>query len=369
MALHSRSHPNSNYERVAESVHRTAGCLPPANSRRVVSGGDGLQVTDVHWPAFAFDRVFSGRHAGPSVQIVRKGVFSYRVGGVTHTAGPGMIMLGNPGEEYLLQHECGLPAQRTLFEFGDGAAPDHLELSSAPPTTIFARPVLPPDPRIDLLHRLAWLAARHTGREDDAGAIGRAVAAIVVSKAGSAGSPPPAFEASQRLATVAVIWNLLRHIDENHATDVSLPILSEVAGRTPFHVVRLFHRVVGMAPYQYVIHTRLRRAIGLLLETTLPEAQIAEATSLGSVVHLTRLFRRHLGCRPADLRVLPQAELVRVVSKETAWLEDVVREALIRPVSRPRPALHLVPVQSGPPAGCPSRPARHAGHVLHVSRS
>jgi transcriptional regulator GlxA family with amidase domain len=51
------------------------------------------------------------------------------------------------------------------------------------------------------------------------------------------------------------------HLDE----DVSLGVLAERAGLSPFHLHRVFRKTAGEAPKQYTLRLRLGRAAAMLL--------------------------------------------------------------------------------------------------------
>ena len=74
--------------------------------------------------------------------------------------------------------------------------------------------------------------------------------------------------------------------------------MAEAAGVSPFHFVRLFRRHFGLTPYQYVIRARLRHAILLLRETSMPVTDIAYEVGFGDLSNFVRTFRHHVGCTP-----------------------------------------------------------------------
>jgi transcriptional regulator GlxA family with amidase domain len=65
---------------------------------------------------------------------------------------------------------------------------------------------------------------------------------------------------------------------------------------------RLFREHLDSTPMQFYLQMRLRRAEGLLRTTDLSVAAIAMQCGFSSASHLARLFRRHFGLKPAELR-------------------------------------------------------------------
>src|SRR5262249_46779762 len=79
----------------------------------------------------------------------------------------------------------------------------------------------------------------------------------------------------------------------------SLRALSLRTGVSPYHLVRVFTRVVGLSPHQYLVQTRIRQATKLLA-SGLPCSFVAATTGFADQSHLTTQFRRYLGITPAS---------------------------------------------------------------------
>jgi AraC family transcriptional regulator len=81
---------------------------------------------------------------------------------------------------------------------------------------------------------------------------------------------------------------IIAHLDE----PIGVEALADIAGRSPFHFVRVFTRSVGMTPHRYVVHLRLQRAIELIREGRSGFTEIAARTGFADQSHLSRLVRR-----------------------------------------------------------------------------
>src|SRR5262249_45039505 len=81
---------------------------------------------------------------------------------------------------------------------------------------------------------------------------------------------------------------LMAHLDE----PIDVATLAGMCGRSQFHFSRTFRREVGVSPYRYVVHLRLRRAVELVRDGSLPLAQIAVATGFADQSHLSRWVKR-----------------------------------------------------------------------------
>ena len=73
-----------------------------------------------------------------------------------------------------------------------------------------------------------------------------------------------------------------------------------VAGRSPYHFIRLFRSATGTTPRQYVIRRRVERARELLVGGS-GIAEAAARVGFSSQSHLHRHVRKLLGLTPGEL--------------------------------------------------------------------
>ena len=100
-------------------------------------------------------------------------------------------------------------------------------------------------------------------------------------------------------------WRLRRVIDylDTHLPErVDLAHLSELVGLSLSHFSRAFKASTGMAPYQWQLNARIRRAQAQLIGTDASLDQVAEATGFADAVHFGRTFRKLTGASPAAWR-------------------------------------------------------------------
>jgi AraC-like DNA-binding protein len=90
-------------------------------------------------------------------------------------------------------------------------------------------------------------------------------------------------------------------IDDCYADSglTSLSTLSASCGVTPFHIVRLFTRSVGISPHRYLVQVRVRRARELLARG-IPPSYVAATTGFADQSHLTTQFKRLVGTTPGS---------------------------------------------------------------------
>lgn len=98
-----------------------------------------------------------------------------------------------------------------------------------------------------------------------------------------------------------VIQRVIEYIHENLGQQVTLAELALVANMSPYHFARTFKQATGMAPHQYVLHTRIEHARDLLLQGKLSIAQVAARVGFFDQSHFTRYFKRIVGVTPHTL--------------------------------------------------------------------
>lgn len=113
---------------------------------------------------------------------------------------------------------------------------------------------------------------------------------------------PPTFGAE---ATGLAPWKLRRivdYLDAHLPQRVKLAHLADIADLSQAHFSRAFKTSTGMAPYQWQLDARIRRAQTLLLESDASLDRVAEETGFADAVHFGRTFRKLTGVTPAAWR-------------------------------------------------------------------
>jgi len=84
--------------------------------------------------------------------------------------------------------------------------------------------------------------------------------------------------------------------------NLSLEMLAQQVGFSPYHFARLFRQTTGESPHQFVLRQRLVEATRLLKETDLPLAHVASEVGIPNQSHFTQAFKRRLGITPLVYR-------------------------------------------------------------------
>ncbi len=91
------------------------------------------------------------------------------------------------------------------------------------------------------------------------------------------------------------------YLHDNALRSVSLTELAAVARLSPYHLIRLFKRDIGLTPHAYQINVRINSAKHLL-RRQLPIAEVAAATAFSDQAHFQRCFKHHTAMTPGQYR-------------------------------------------------------------------
>ncbi|WP_437976620.1 AraC family transcriptional regulator [Sorangium sp. So ce295] len=254
--------------------------------------GDAISVVDYRCRSGPGDAPFAELHRGFSVSYVRKGSFGYRVRGEAFELVAGSLLVGHPGDEYTCSHEHVVGDECLSFQLapalvealGDGAG-------------AFRAGGLPPVPELMVLGELAQAAAE--GRSDlGVDEVGVLLSARFVEVAsGRKRSPPDTGARDRRRAVEAALW-----LDEHAHEPIDLEGAAREVGLSPFHFLRVFGKVVGVTPHQYLVRARLRRAARLLADSARSITDIALDVGFGDLSNFVRTFHRAAGVSPRGFR-------------------------------------------------------------------
>jgi AraC-like DNA-binding protein len=238
------------------------------------------------------DRPFAECHGDYTIAFLRKGSFGYRARGRSHELVAGSILVGHPGDEYVCTHDHVCGDECLAFNL----APALVD-AMAPDSEIWRTGAVPPLPELMVLGELAQAAAE--GRSDvdlaEAGiALASRLIAIVTGKTGQRTESPAR---DRRRAVEAALW-----IDAHAREPIDLEDAAGEVGLSPFHFLRLFRRVLGVTPHQYLVRSRLRRAAQLLADDGHSITEIAYEVGFADLSNFVRSFHSAAGVSPRRFR-------------------------------------------------------------------
>jgi AraC-like DNA-binding protein len=262
--------------------------------------GRALAVVDYRCDAGPGDIPFAEEHTAYALAYVRKGSFGYRVRGKAFEMVAGSVLVGRQGDEYTCTHDHYVCNDECLsFRL----SPDFVEASAMQSASgleaLWEIGSLPPLPELMVLGELAQAAAEGVSDigVDEAGMLFTARFADLVS--GTSRKPVSASAQDRRRAVETAHW-----IDANSQHEVNLDTAAAGAGLSPFHFLRLFSKVLGVTPHQYLLRSRLRRAARLLAEGDQPVTAIAFDAGFADLSNFVRTFHRAAGVSPTRFRSL-----------------------------------------------------------------
>ena len=266
----------------------------------LIATGPGWEMQELICTAGPQDRPFEERHGSVIIAGVMSGTFLYRTGTGKALLPPVGLLLGNVGQCFCCSHEHGAGDRCISLRL----TPEYWEtlVAEVPGmrSTTFARPMLSPSPALAPV--TAALASAATLEKPALLELVPLWAETVMQL--THGERPEWGNASPRYVrrVTEAVRHIERSIHEAQEDDLSLDALADRAHMSRYHFRRTFRNVVGMTPYQYVLHLRMKRAAHRLLNTDEPISTIAFDAGITDLSTFHRRFRRIMGKSPGTFR-------------------------------------------------------------------
>ena len=251
-----------------------------------------ISVSDFRCTAVPGEKPFAEQFDRHSVSYVRKGSFGCRCRGRTFELVTGSVLVGFPGDEYLCTHEhiCGDECLTFFLE------PELVE-TIGDRRGAWRVGAVPPLPELVVLGELAQATASH---RSDIGLdeVGYLFASRFVDAATDRGRKAAEVKVrDRRRAVESAAW-----IEANSHRLIDLDAAANQAGLSAFHFLRLFSKVLGVTPHQYLVRSRLRQAARLLAEEDIAITDIAYDVGFADLSNFVRTFHRAAGFTPSAFR-------------------------------------------------------------------
>jgi AraC family transcriptional regulator len=267
--------------------------------------GEGWKVGDVICTSGPDDRPFEERHDSVAIALVTAGTFQYRSAAGRELMTPGSLMLGNAGEAFECGHEHGRGDRCLSFHYDpdyfEGLAMDaaggSLALQGHGVRPGFRALRLPP------LRPMSPLVAR--AQAGLTGSVNISWEELSVQMAArtlqlAAGFTPGTRDVSA--AATARVTRAVHRIGRNLGDDLTLSELARESRLSPFHFLRIFQRLTGVTPHQYVMRMRLREAATRLAAEPVRVVDAAFDSGFGDVSNFNHAFRAEFGVSPRGFR-------------------------------------------------------------------
>jgi AraC family transcriptional regulator len=262
-----------------------------------------VTVVDYRCQAGPHDAPFVELHTTHSLSYVHHGSFGYRTRGESHELVAGSVLVGSPGEEYLCTHDHAHGDECLSFQLAPEVVEAVGEATQRGRNSAWRATAMPPLPELMVLGELARAAARgrsELGVDEVALQFAHRFVQVLIGRATAPLQPGPR---DRRRVVEAALW-----IDAHAHDPLGLDSIAAAAGLSPFHFLRLFARVLGVTPHQYLVRCRLRRAARLLAEDGSPITDIALDAGFNDLSNFVRTFRRAAGVSPRGFRQAARGE-------------------------------------------------------------
>ncbi len=143
---------------------------------------------------------------------------------------------------------------------------------------------------------------------------------------------PPVLPPDEEARLRRVLGFVHEHLD----SDLSVRRLAELTGWSPSCFARLFDRWLGITPHDYVVKSRVERAMDLIRDTDLSLTMIALEVGFSSQACLNVAFRRHAGVTPGSLRAA-RSRKAKDRGAPNVQQSTVDTGTTNKPVRRPKP--------------------------------
>lgn len=98
------------------------------------------------------------------------------------------------------------------------------------------------------------------------------------------------------------VFQIKKYMDLYYDHELTLEILAETFHGSPFHLQRMFKRVTGSSPIEYLQSIRMERAKQLLIETKLSIIAVSDKIGIPNSSYFATVFKKNTGCTPSEYR-------------------------------------------------------------------
>lgn len=111
--------------------------------------------------------------------------------------------------------------------------------------------------------------------------------------------------------TTAAIEHTQDYMVQHYQEPLTLESLAQLAGLSVSHYSRLFKKVIGYSPIDYLTHLRMDRAKELLVLSDYRLKSIAHSVGYGDEFYFSRIFKKVVGLSPREYAKRHRVDTVR----------------------------------------------------------
>ena len=272
---------------------------PPdeATPKRALAAGDGWCVHEVVCCAGPSDRPFEERHEGFSVSAVLEGAFTYRSDAGHGLLYPGALLLGNNGGCFECGHEHGIGDRCVSLNVREDQFGEIAAATASTSRFRFSAPSLAPSAKtLPVIAYMEALSPADSPLRCEELALGLVERVIMGMTGDRHTQPTPTARETRRVVEA------IRLVESDAGRPLELKEMAASAGMSKYHFLRVFRRLTGVTPHQYLISARLRRAALALTLSRRPILEIALDAGFGDLSTFNKTFRAAFGLTPTQYR-------------------------------------------------------------------
>ena len=105
-------------------------------------------------------------------------------------------------------------------------------------------------------------------------------------------------EDTQKKSLPPNIHSVLRYVDKNLTSQISLEILAKIACSSKYHFCKVFKKHMGMSPLRYVALKRVKKAEELLIYSDMNISEVAWEAGFNDLSNFNKHFKKYTGITP-----------------------------------------------------------------------
>ena len=221
------------------------------------------------------------------------------VGATRFALVPGACVWMQPGHQYEATQDLATPLGVNYIHFRPQKSGRNLPLSDFDPPFEIMR-----TRQLDLVDAMMRRVIELQAEPEPAAAgvaaelMGALLMELAREHAGTPGMEAPGLDQHHR----DIILQTATQIRESPGQVPAIAALARQAGYSVDHFSRIFLKVVGVRPQDYIIGAKIERARQLLSESDLTIGMIAEALGFRDIFFFSRQFRQKAGQTPTEFR-------------------------------------------------------------------
>lgn len=264
---------------------------------RVLARGKDWTLSECVCNAGPQHAPFEEQHEGFTIAAVVEGNFVYHSDTGRKLQHPGSLLLGNHGAYFQCGHDHGTGDRCIALNFAASLFAEIAASATGRSSFRFPTGMLPVSRRVlPLVSRLAAAPGNSSPLRLEEFVTDMCESVI--------GELHGHAETSQRVGAREErrVADVLRFIERNASDRLQLEEFADMARMSKYHFLRVFRKVAGVTPYQYMLSVRLRRAASQLIGSNEAVSAIAFEAGFGDLSTFNRRFRQHFGVNPSAFR-------------------------------------------------------------------